>query len=233
MGTSKSVEARNINTYTATPRNFTVSGYIRQNEEQNKQTAEFPMDIIIICCNYYGHYFEYFEPNNDMDVENDEIEMKSKVKLKKDMNPDIFSSFRHFGCSFGKHIVKSSEDHVYEWTLSIVKLETSGGLRIGVFDPNNNAYYKWQCDSVLENSDSMIPDIGPDKLRANQGDIIKAELNMMNKFGRLKFYKNDKEIGKPFTKIQRNENKRYRFGVELAFENDNVTIIQFAKDKRQ
>ena len=92
-----------------------ISGYIHFHiEKQNELFTLIPDEIVILCRQYYGDYFEFFDPKS----KGNNIKIISRFEKP----TATLNNYNGWNCVFGSIIIDSTKQSVYEWTFRINKI---------------------------------------------------------------------------------------------------------------
>ena len=177
-----------------------ISGYIHfQIEKQNQLFSIIPDEIVILCRQYYGDYFEYF----DNETKGKYIQIISRF----DKPTAILKDYNGWNCVYGSIIIDSTKQSVYEWTFRINKINKEKSIIIGIIECDDAAfghqnqteyisgnYYAWNITSFHKFDTICF-----------SGDIVQMELDTFNTFKSDMFYKYNSFGKKPHLKFYKNE----------------------------
>eukprot|EP01084_Bolivina_argentea_P018394 34250_1 len=218
------------NVDTETDANLIVFGYFRINK------YDIPSSLISLCINYY------FQP--------EQFEIAGNGVIISNENKTItYSKGECKGCctSYGKHIIPSTSNYIYEWHLKInetisnhcyikIGITSDTKTRDGSFtyevikvDSDHIAFGYWSCNGNIFDSRLNCPSRGLsyNGCKFDQGDIIKITLNLKTK--QISYSVNDKDQGIASENIPCNHNIKYRLAVLLADKYLSVSILKFCK----
>ena len=206
---------------------FTVFGYVRQNENNLSLFCNVPDMVTHLCLSYYFHG-EYFEKaGDDIKISNDKMTV-TKIAGPADWN----------NSSYGKQWINSSISQIVEWKFKVNKMEC--GIYICLVSCDN----RLNEDCIGYKNKMDFPNYGfHSGGGVNTRDEITTSWSMKNSF---KFVENDiismildTKQGHLFLQNAQGEKSvvvrtiksdpeiRYKMAVSLENKSDSVSLVDF------
>lgn len=136
--------------------------------------------------------------------------------------------------AYGKYIVHSVSDDIYQWTLRIDRGGNAGELVIGIASKImtflNEPFYQYDefenyslnvCNGYIV-TQNMFEQYS---MKSQSNDVLLMELNM--KLCTLSYYINGQFQGLAFDDIEKDEEVSYQLAVSLEGDQDGITLLDF------
>jgi len=136
--------------------------------------------------------------------------------------------------AYGKYIVHSVSDDIYQWTLRIDRGGNGGELVIGIASKImtclNESFYQYDefenyslnvCNGYIV-TQNMFEQYS---MKSQSNDIVRMELNM--RLCTLSYYINGQFQGIAYDEIEKNESVCYQLAVSLEGDQDGITLLDF------
>ena len=209
---------------------FTVFGYIRQNENKLSLFCNITDIISYLCLSYY-YIAEYFEKvGDDMKISQD------GMTITKIINNNNWNN-----TSYCHKWIDSNIDQIVEWRFKINELDCGFGICLCLVSRddklNEKCIFDAPCYTLYDDADHDIQDINAiignsndiDQLDFDKHDEISVILNTKHREIHLQKNKNEKIL---FVKnISINHGIKYKMAVTMYEQFNSVSLISFESTK--
>ena len=185
-----------------------------------------PQDIQVLVSKYYDFLPAFHQEGDDMEVIN-EFNISTVKMTQENAN---------WNSTYGFVKIKSIYNCIYEWRLTINKLQ-SGLLLLGIVDIEgdhrdnlitlHDRFYVLHCCGILEQHEQSTQRLQGGE--CGPGEKLKLQLNFTKEKGFIQLWKDEQDLGQIFTNVERGECIEYKFGVSFYQAGDSISITGFDK----